>query len=190
MDEVKSAAQTLCSAEERDSWISSEDFLEAYDVRAYDFNNDCYDIKVMKGQSFEGGYILWNKSRSVACTGVGCDVYKKVERHFRGYGNQSVYDDYCQGDEFLIHFVKLSNSDYTYTEPLGEWLKGQYGEYPPMQIDGQTPSKDEEPDVLDRQKDSSSNLGCFRIALIAIVSVAACALLQQCSMLPLWLFLF
>lgn len=100
--EVKEAAAVLHVAEEQDGWISSEEFFDAYDVRIYDPQNDQHDIKIMKEHDFEGGYVLWNKSKNLYHTGVGTCVYKKVERHFRGYGNEAVFFDCEEGDSFAV----------------------------------------------------------------------------------------
>lgn len=128
--EVKEAATMLHSAEEQDSWISSYEFLDAYDMRIYDPQNDQRDIKIMKGHDFEGGYVLWNKSKDLYHTGVGTTVYKKVERHFKGYGNESVFFDSEEGDSFAVSLYRLSETEYEDLASLDKALRVAYGVYP------------------------------------------------------------
>lgn len=128
--EVKEAAAILLSAEEQDGWISSDEFLGAYDVRIYDLQNDQRDIKIMKNHDFEGGYVLWNKSKDLYHTGVGTAVYKKVERHFKGYGNESVFYDSEEGDSFVVSLYRLSDTEYEELSSLDKALRETYGAYP------------------------------------------------------------
>ena len=128
--EVKEAAAVLHSAEEQDGWISSEEFLDAYDVRIHDPQNDQHDIKIMKEHDFEGGYVLWNKSKNLYHTGVGTCVYKKVERHFRGYGNEAVFFDSEDGDTFAVSLYRLSDTEYDDLPSLEKALREAHGVYP------------------------------------------------------------
>lgn len=128
--EAKAAIEILRGAEEQDGWISSREFLDAYDVRIYNPQNDQYDIKIMKDHDFEGGYVLWNKSKNIYHTGVGSEVYKKVERHFRGYGNESVYYDSQNDDAFSISLFRLSDTEYDDLQSLDKALKNGFGVYP------------------------------------------------------------
>lgn len=132
--EAKEAAETLAIAESQDGWISAEAFLAAYDVRIYDLQNDQYDIKIMKDHDFAGGYVLWNKARDLYHTGIGSDVYKKVERHFRGYGNESVLADSESGDEFLVPLFRLENTEYDDLQELGNALRKEFGQYPTRSV--------------------------------------------------------
>ena len=154
VSDVKAAAETLAQAEAQDGWITAEDFLDAYDVRIYDLENDQYDIKIMKEHDFPGGYVLWNRSRDVYHTGIGSDVYKKVERHFRGYGNEAVFADSESGDSFSVSLFRLANTEYDDLQELGNTLRKAYGCYP---------------DIIEPQVEESSNapghpgiLGLFR----------------------------
>lgn len=132
--EAKEAAEVLAAAESQDGWISAEAFLAAYDVRIYDLQNDQYDIKIMKDHDFAGGYVLWNKARDLYHTGIGSDVYKKVERHFRGYGNESVLADSESGDEFLVSLFRLENTEYDDLQELGNALRKEFGQYPTRSV--------------------------------------------------------
>ena len=130
ISEAKEAAETLAIAESQDGWISAEAFLAAYDVRIYDLQNDQYDIKIMKDRDFAGGYVLWNKARDCYHTGIDSDVYKKVERHFKGYGNESVFADSESGDEFVVSLFRLENTEYDDLQELGNALRKEFGQYP------------------------------------------------------------
>ena len=125
MPDVKNAASVLGLAEAQDGWVASEDFLDAYDVRIYDLSNDQYDVKIMKQHDFEGGYVLWNRTKDVYHTGVGSCVYKKVERHLKGYGNQAVYEDLEGGDDFAVTLYRLSSTEYDAIRDLERALRRQ-----------------------------------------------------------------
>lgn len=140
--EVREAVETLAIAETQDGWISAEAFLAAYDVRMYDLQNDQYDIKIMKNHDFSGGYVLWNKARDLCHTGVGSDVYKKVERHFRGYGNESVFVDCESGDEFLVSLFRLEDTEYDDLQELGNALRKEFGQYPARAVYEEDQSSD------------------------------------------------
>lgn len=130
VSEVNEAAAMLHAAEEQDGWISSDEFLDAYNVRIYDPQNDQRDIKIMKNHDFEGGYVLWNKSKDLYHTGVGTTVCKKVERHFKGYGNESVFCDSEEGDSFVVSLYRLSDTEYQDLPSLDKALRNAYGVYP------------------------------------------------------------
>lgn len=130
VSDVKAAAETLAKAEAQDGWIAAEEFLDAYDVRIYNLEDDQYDIKIMKEHDFPGGYVLWNTTRDLYHTGIGSDVYKKVERHFRGYGNEAVFADSESGDSFMVSLFRLDNTEYGDLQELGNALRKAYGCYP------------------------------------------------------------
>lgn len=146
---VEKAASVLALAEAQDGWVSSEDFLDAYDVRSYNMENNRYDIKIMKNHDFEGGYVLWNKTRNCYHTGVGSGVYKKVERHFRGYGNQAVFRDSENGDEFAVSLLRLSRTEFDNVQALESALRSEYGEYP------------DKPASCDKPKEGNRGSGLF-----------------------------
>ncbi len=112
VSDVKAAAETLAKAEAQDGWIAAEEFLDSSDVRIYNLEDDQYDIKIVKEHDFPGGYVLWNKSRDLYHTGIGSDVYKKVERHFRCYDNEAVFADSESGGSFMVSLFRLDNTEY------------------------------------------------------------------------------
>lgn len=130
VSDVKAAAKTLAKAEVQNGWVTAEEFLDAYDVRIYNLEDDQYDIKIMKEHDFPGGYVLWNRSKDLYHTGIGSDVYKKVERHFRGYGNEAVFADSENGDSFLVSLFRLDNTEYDDLQELGNALRREFGCYP------------------------------------------------------------
>lgn len=150
ISEAKEAAETLAIAESQDGWISAEAFLAAYDVRIYDLQNDQYDIKIMKDRDFAGGYVLWNKARDCYHTGIGSDVYKKVERHFKGYGNESVFADSESGDEFVVSLFRLENTEYDDLQELGNALRKEFGQYPTCAVceEGESSDTPTQPGIL------------------------------------------
>lgn len=127
---VKEAAALLAKAEEQDGWVSAEAFLDAYDVRIYNLESDQHDIKIMKEHDFPGGYVLWNRTRDLYHVGVGSTVYKKVERHFRGFGNEAVFLDREAGDDFHVTLFRLDSTEYQDLLSLEKALRESYGSYP------------------------------------------------------------
>lgn len=127
---IRSAGKILLLAEEQGGWVSAEEYLDAYDARAYNPENRQCDIKIIKRHDYEGGYVLWNRTKDVYHTGVGSDVLKKVERHFRGYGNKAVYADWEKGDVFSVTLYRLSSTEYDTLQDLGRSLRCVFGEYP------------------------------------------------------------
>ena len=62
--------------------------------------------------SYEGVYILYNKTKRKYYVGQGMKVMDRVYQHFSGYGNGDVYADYVRGDLFLIRTIALAGSGY------------------------------------------------------------------------------
>lgn len=83
----------------------------------------------MKDHDFAGGHVLWSKARGLYHTGIGSDVCKKVERHFRGHGNGSVFADSEGGDEFLVSLFRLESTEYGSLQELGNALRKEFGQY-------------------------------------------------------------
>lgn len=165
MPDVKNAASVLGLAEAQDGWVASEDFLDAYDVRIYDLSNDQYDVKIMKQHDFEGGYVLWNRTKDVYHTGVGSCVYKKVERHLKGYGNQAVYEDLEGGDDFAVTLYRLSSTEYDAIRDLERALRRAFGEYPAPVVEPARP-------VSAEPEGQSCLFGVKKVALGFFVVVA------------------
>lgn len=76
-----------------DDGVSANDFLRMYDMRIYDFNNKSDDIKIFKQWDCEGVYVIHNCSKDIYHVGRSSKVLRKINRNFRGYENQDVYND-------------------------------------------------------------------------------------------------
>jgi len=100
--------------------ISVSEFLELYDQRTYDIHSKQNDVKFMKELDFEGLYLIKNKSKKRYYLGKGANVFRKVDRHFRGYGNQDIFADYEKKNRFVVCFMRLENSGY---ETLSDYEK-------------------------------------------------------------------
>lgn len=88
------------------------DFLELYDKRIYDIHSKQKDIKYMKELDFKGLYYIKNQTQKKHYVGYGDKVFRKVDRHFRGYGNQDIYKDFKRKNKFTVSFGSLENSGY------------------------------------------------------------------------------
>ena len=166
---VQGAARVLLKAEEQEGWISSDEFLEAYNARTYNPDNGQYDIKIMKSYDFEGGYVLWNRSKNFYHTGIGAEVYKKVERQFRGFGHEGVYKDFKDGDTFALTLFRLRDTEYDDIQRLGNDLKRVFGQYPA-------------PKIADKEQgegvgDTSELSGCAQVVFLGCVVIGLMLLL-------------
>ncbi|MFQ6804639.1 MAG: hypothetical protein ACLRT5_07105 [Lachnospiraceae bacterium] len=122
--------------------VPIEEFIEIYDLRTHNFDSKQDDIKFMKEWDFEGVYILHNCARNFYHIGRGNHVLRKIDRTFRGYENQDVYEDWSHGDKFTVWIVPLENSGYTDAEKLDRELKKQYGMYPKVEERDIPPKKE------------------------------------------------
>lgn len=89
------------------------DFLELYNKKIYDIHSKQNDIKYMKDLDFEGIYCIKNQTKKKYYVGRGDKVFRKVNRHFTGYGNQEIFADYDSNDKFFVKFGKLYGSGYS-----------------------------------------------------------------------------
>ena len=74
--------------------VPIEEFLDLYDMRAYNFDSKRADIKVLKNYKFKGAYALYNVDKNFYYTGFSNDIFRKIDRHFRGYGNIRLYEEW------------------------------------------------------------------------------------------------
>ena len=109
--------------------VSAQEFLEMYDARIYNPENQQYDLKFMKGNDFEGVYVLHNQTKDKYFVGRGQKVFKKVERHFNGFGNLELYDDWSCGDAFTVRMIRFQDSGYADLISLEEEMISKYGRY-------------------------------------------------------------
>lgn len=169
---TQGAARVLLKAEEQEGWISSDEFLEAYNARTYNSDNGQYDIKIMKNYDFEGGYVLWNRSRNFYHTGIGAEVYKKVERQFRGFGHEGVYKDFKDGDTFVLTLFRLRDTEYDDIQRLGNDLRKAFGQYPIPKI----ADKGQDEGLGDKSEPSgcaqAAFLGCVVVGLMLLLYLA------------------
>lgn len=106
--------------------VPIEDFLKMYDMRIYDMNSQQNDIKFMKSVDFEGVYILRNQTKNKCYVGKASKVFKKIERHFKGYGNEEIYTDWKNGNKFYVNIVKFETSDFENINLLEKDIKLRY----------------------------------------------------------------
>ena len=66
----------------------------------------------MKNLDFPGVYIIYNPKSKQHFVGKGNTVLKKIDRQFRGYGNQDVYTAYQKNIKLTVRAIKLENSNY------------------------------------------------------------------------------
>jgi len=104
--------------------VPIEEFLDLYDMRAYNFDSKRADIKVLKNYKFKGAYALYNVDKNFYYTGFSNDIFRKIDRHFRGYGNIRLYEEWQNGDNFV---VKMSFCDEDNDDP--EELQKDLDEY-------------------------------------------------------------
>ena len=103
--------------------VSVSDFLELYDKRIYDIHSKQNDIKYMKDWDFKGLYYIKNLTKKKYYIGRGDKVFRKVDRHFRGYGHQGLFADFEKGDKFSVIFWKLDGSGYDNLDDLEKETK-------------------------------------------------------------------
>lgn len=108
-EEAKRIIERLTSGNEE---IPVEEFLRMYDLRTHDFYSKQDDIKFVKNWDFEGVYIIHNCSRDVYHVGRSSRVMRKIDRTFRGYENQAVYEDWNRQNRFRVRIIKLDGSGF------------------------------------------------------------------------------
>lgn len=106
--------------------VPIEEFLKMYDMRIYDISNKQSDIKFMKNVDFEGVYILRNATQNKCFVGKASKVFKKIERHFTGYGNEEIYSEWRKGNKFFINIIRFENSGYDNINYLERDIKEKY----------------------------------------------------------------
>lgn len=104
------------------------DFLKLVDIRAYDLNNKQNDIKLVKTIDFAGVYVLHNQSKNTIFIGKSTHVIKKVERQFKGFENKNIYDDFKNGNKYIIRLFRLVDSDFDSIDDLENHIKDIYKE--------------------------------------------------------------
>lgn len=124
--EAKNILDRLTSGDEE---VPAEEFLQMYDLRIHNFDTKQDDIKFVKNWDFEGVYILHNCSRNIYHIGRSGKVLRKIDRTFRGYENQDVYDDWNDKDVFGVRIIRYENSGYSNINLLEKDLVEKYGIY-------------------------------------------------------------
>ena len=95
--------------------VPIEEFINLYDLRIYNFDTKRSDIKALKSKQIKGAYIFYNADKNTYFSGYGSDIFRKVDRHFRGYGDLSVYNNWKNGDRY---FVRMSFCDEKNDDPV------------------------------------------------------------------------
>lgn len=88
--------------------LTTEEFLMVRNKSFGGRGNPLYS----KHYTYEGVYILYNKTKSLYYVGQGTKIFDRVNNHFVGRGNGDVYADYKYGDEWLISMIALENSGF------------------------------------------------------------------------------
>lgn len=102
------------------------DFLKMVNIRAYDLNNKQTDIKLVKTIDFAGVYVLQNQTKNTIFIGKSTHVIKKVERQFKGFENKNIYDDFKNGNKYIIRLYRLVDSDFDSIDDLENHIKYIY----------------------------------------------------------------
>lgn len=123
------AKEILIKILDTDKNVPIEEFLKMYDMRTYDISNKQSDIKFMKNIDFEGVYILQNKTKNKCFVGKVSKVFKKIERHFTGYGNADIYSEWLKGNKFFVNIIRLENSGYDNINILERDIKEKYNAF-------------------------------------------------------------
>ena len=103
--------------------VSAETFLRFCDLRSYDFNNKCNDVKIVKNIDFQGAYILYNQTLNKHYIGVSSRVYRKVERIFHGYEKEQPYKEWCRENKFRVRLIRLDDTEFNTVNELYQHLK-------------------------------------------------------------------
>ena len=74
------------------------------DERVYNMDSKQNDIKYMKRLDFAGLYYIKNITKKKCYVGRADNVYKKVERHFKGHENQEIFNDFNDVVNITLHF--------------------------------------------------------------------------------------
>ena len=104
------------------------DFFKMVEIRAYDLKNKQNDIKLVKTIDFAGVYVLHNQTKNSIFIGKSTHVIKKVERQFKGFENESIYDDFKNGNKYIIRLFRLIDSDFDSIDDLENHIKDAYTE--------------------------------------------------------------
>ena len=51
-------------------------------------------MDILKNYKFKGAYALYNVDKNFYYTGFSNDIFRKIDRHFRGYGNIRLYEEW------------------------------------------------------------------------------------------------
>lgn len=92
--------------------VMVSDFLGLCDERVYNMDSKQNDIKYMKRLDFAGLYYIKNITKKKCYVGRADNVYKKVERHFKGHENQEIFNDFNENNIFVVCFIKYEKEAY------------------------------------------------------------------------------
>lgn len=104
------------------------DFLKMVNIRAYDLKNKQNFIKLVKTIDFAGVYVLHNQTKNTLFIGKSAHTIKKVERQFGGFENKDIYEEFKDGDKFIIRLFRLVDSDFESIDDLENHIKKIYAE--------------------------------------------------------------
>lgn len=123
------AKETLNRILDTNKNVRIEEFLKMYDLRMYDISNKQSDIKFMKNVDFEGVYILKNNTQNKCYVGKASKVFRKIERHFTGYGNEDIFTEWKSGNKFFVNIIRFENSGYENIDKLEHDIREEYNAF-------------------------------------------------------------
>lgn len=65
---------------------------------------------IRRGFESPGVYIFTNLNNNRKYVGQSINMLRRVETHIKGRGNPEMHEDLAKGNEFIVQFVKLSDS--------------------------------------------------------------------------------
>lgn len=98
---------SMCSGEP----LSPNRFMNLYETRLYNVDSRRRDRKMLKLIDAPGVYVFSNVTRRKSFVGKGSKVFRRVFRQINGHGNQSLYSELRDGDEFEIRIFRLDRTD-------------------------------------------------------------------------------
>lgn len=91
-----------------------------------------YKKEILKNQGYdtEGVYVFTNVSKNnLRYVGQSVDIVNRVSTHLSGRGNKEVYRDIKQGNQVVVEFIKLYDTNFHDLNSLERFLITKYDSY-------------------------------------------------------------